>query len=452
MFVFPRIRYQEHFIRDGPVGSIGAGNPSGWMQEKSFIIFLKHFQKHTNASLSHKILLVLDNHSPHIHINSLDFCKDNGIVLLSFPPHCSHKLQPLDRSVYGPFKKAINTACDTWMRNHPGKVMTIYDIPGIVTIAMPLVFTQVNIQAGFRKRGIFPFNRDLFQVIDSAPSFATDRPNPNATEEVGISNQHSIRLAPDDESLSPSLLKEDSPSSSAVSPTEPETRASTKEFTNSDPKKETSIDHQMLTLIEISELEATITPPRQTSLEPSQEWQAGTVNLESDISPRDAVLCQPSEPSTSKQSVFSPETLRPYPKAPPRKLGNRGRKTKKSAIYTDTPEKEAARKEYEERQKRLKNRRTKKKVLESSTGKVIKNKGKGKAKKMKINTPSEEEYYCLICLEIYSVSRSGDSWIQCQGSCKQWSHVACILMEVDIIYATTVMSLIKIICLNSDSV
>ncbi|GBP41997.1 hypothetical protein EVAR_33801_1 [Eumeta japonica] len=28
MFVFPRIRCQEHFIRDGPLGSVGAGNQS----------------------------------------------------------------------------------------------------------------------------------------------------------------------------------------------------------------------------------------------------------------------------------------------------------------------------------------------------------------------------------------------------------------------------------------
>nr|CAH7746660.1 unnamed protein product [Callosobruchus chinensis] len=77
VFVFPRIRYQEHFIRDGPVGSVGAENPSGWMQDETFIVFLKHLQKHTNAPLSRKTLLTLDNHSSHIHINSLDFCKDN---------------------------------------------------------------------------------------------------------------------------------------------------------------------------------------------------------------------------------------------------------------------------------------------------------------------------------------------------------------------------------------
>lgn len=43
-------------------------------------------------------------------------------------------------------------------------------------------------------------------------------------------------------------------------------------------------------------------------------------------------------PSTSSSSVFLPELMRPYPKASPRKMQTR-RRTKKSAIYTATPEK-----------------------------------------------------------------------------------------------------------------
>lgn len=64
MFIFPRLRFQDHFIRDGPPGCVGAG----WMQDKEFVLFLKHFQKHTNSSQAHKVLLTLDNHSSHISI------------------------------------------------------------------------------------------------------------------------------------------------------------------------------------------------------------------------------------------------------------------------------------------------------------------------------------------------------------------------------------------------
>lgn len=125
IFIFPRLRYQDHFVRDGPVGCIGAGNASGWMQEEEFLLYLKHFKKHVQCSNDHRVLLLLDNHQSHISVRCLDYCKENGIVVLSFPPHCSHKLQPLDRSVYGPFKKAVNSASDSWMRNNPGATMTI---------------------------------------------------------------------------------------------------------------------------------------------------------------------------------------------------------------------------------------------------------------------------------------------------------------------------------------
>ncbi|CAK9814870.1 hypothetical protein ANTQUA_LOCUS8255, partial [Anthophora quadrimaculata] len=40
MFIFPRLRYQNHFIRDSSIGSIGSGNASGWMQDTEFLIFL----------------------------------------------------------------------------------------------------------------------------------------------------------------------------------------------------------------------------------------------------------------------------------------------------------------------------------------------------------------------------------------------------------------------------
>ena len=110
MFVFPRIRYADHFVRDGPVGSIGSGNKSGWMQEADFIIFLKHFANHIKVNPEKKVLLIMDNPISHLSIAATDFCKNNVIVMLTFPPHCSHKLQPLDRTVYGPLKKMVNSA------------------------------------------------------------------------------------------------------------------------------------------------------------------------------------------------------------------------------------------------------------------------------------------------------------------------------------------------------
>lgn len=148
-FVFPRQNFKDHFFQSGPLGSAGSANSSGWMQEEDFLSFLVHFVKHTKVSPERKVLLLLDNHSSHISVRAVDYCKSQGIVLLTLPPHCSHKLQPLDRSVFGPFKKMVNLASDDWMRVNPGKTMSIYDIPGIVRKALPTAATQRNIQAGF---------------------------------------------------------------------------------------------------------------------------------------------------------------------------------------------------------------------------------------------------------------------------------------------------------------
>lgn len=108
MFVFPRVNYKDYFVRGGPPGCVGVVNKSGWMQGNEFLEFMKHFAKHVKPSVDKNVLVLLDNHKSHLYMPVIDFCREVGIVLLSFPPHCSHKLHPLDRSVYGPFKKYIN--------------------------------------------------------------------------------------------------------------------------------------------------------------------------------------------------------------------------------------------------------------------------------------------------------------------------------------------------------
>ena len=92
MLVFPRKKFKNHFIRDGPNGCVGAATSSDWMEPETFLLFMKHFVKTVKVNIEHPVFLLLDNHYSHLAIDVLDYCKDNGVVLLSFPPHCSHKL------------------------------------------------------------------------------------------------------------------------------------------------------------------------------------------------------------------------------------------------------------------------------------------------------------------------------------------------------------------------
>ena len=134
-----------------PAGSAGAANKSGWMTKEIFSSYLKHLVTYTRCSLQYPCLLLLDNHVSHISLDNIKFTKANGIVLLTFPPHCSHKLQPLVcRSVFGPLKAAVNKVASNWMISNPGKCMKITTIPELVTMVYNQVFTVKNIQAGFK--------------------------------------------------------------------------------------------------------------------------------------------------------------------------------------------------------------------------------------------------------------------------------------------------------------
>ena len=114
MIIFPRKKFRDHFISQGPVGYVGAGNPSGWMGRDTFYATMEHFVKVTKPSKERPVLMLLDNHDSHLSVRVLEYAtKENGLVVLSFPAHFSHKLQPLDCSIFGPLK---NYLPETWTR------------------------------------------------------------------------------------------------------------------------------------------------------------------------------------------------------------------------------------------------------------------------------------------------------------------------------------------------
>jgi hypothetical protein len=100
-FVLPKNNYRDYFITGEPEGSTGL--QSGWMTGDDFLLFMEHFIKHIRVTNDRLVLLLLDNHQSHLAVRVLALSKENAMVLLSFPPHTSHKVQPFDRSVYAAF-------------------------------------------------------------------------------------------------------------------------------------------------------------------------------------------------------------------------------------------------------------------------------------------------------------------------------------------------------------
>lgn len=126
---------------------------------------------------------------------------------------------------------------------------------------------------------------------------------------------------------------------------------------------------------------------------------------------------------SNQTEPFLPEAVRPFPKAGPRKMTNKGRKKRKAAVLTDTPEKNAL---EEEQRKSTKKTKPQKRKNQKKPSKASKKPRRGKVTKEILQSDSEDDddYNCLICCEAYSDSLPNEKWIQCQ-SCKEWAHTKC---------------------------
>lgn len=321
MFVFPRLKYKDLFLRDGPPESIGAGNKSGWMTSVEFMVYMDHFIKFTKPTPEEPVLLLLDNHTSHIDINVVEKAKANSVIMLSFPPHCTHRLQPLDVGVNGPFKSYCAKAQDYWLRNNPGKTMSIYEIPGIVKTAWPQAATPTNIMNAFKKTGIYPYNPDIFTDDDFAPSNVTDRPLCDANSSRSAVESQEIHEL----SIPVSVPNDEQPGTSTMSKVS-SLHDEQRETSNTPVVDSEHNDEQPDTSKTISPKNIANCIPMETS---SQE-------MTMDVDPKP----QPT-PTLPDFQTFSPEIVKPFPRAPPRSQTVTKRRLRKTAVLTDTPEKNA---------------------------------------------------------------------------------------------------------------
>lgn len=175
MFIYPRARMSEQLQRNGPLGALYAGSQKGWITEDLFVEWLHHFKRHTVCSKDNPVLLVLDNHASHCSLSAYNFCKENGIEMVSFPPHTSHRLQPLDLTIFGPLKRAYSNECSIFMRQHPHKKITPYDVAEIFNLAFVKIASIDKAQKGFQISGIWPYNPNVFGEDDFLPATVSSK-------------------------------------------------------------------------------------------------------------------------------------------------------------------------------------------------------------------------------------------------------------------------------------
>lgn len=129
MFVFPRAKANLLLMEDAPPGSFAANNKSGWISKETFLVWFRRFLEFSHPSKDKPVLLLLDGHASHAKsIELINIARENNVIILCFPPHTTHRLQPLDVSLMTPVSAYYEQEVRNWLINHPGRAVSIYQI------------------------------------------------------------------------------------------------------------------------------------------------------------------------------------------------------------------------------------------------------------------------------------------------------------------------------------
>lgn len=200
-FIIPRQRPVPGILDDAPPGSTVSFHPSRWIQTSIFNDWFDEFLLFSKPSIDKPVLLLLDGHATHVkNIDLITKARENHVHLLCFPPHTTHRLQPLDVSLMYPLSTYYSEEVRKWHVNHPGRVVTVHQIPKLFKPSFLKACSMETAVNGFEKTGICPINPDIFPEWMFAPAETTDIPNvpdvPNAdadTSDNTVINEQSLQ-------------------------------------------------------------------------------------------------------------------------------------------------------------------------------------------------------------------------------------------------------------------
>ena len=67
--------------------------------------FIRLLESMGEISQERHHLLIFDGHNSHVTLQIVHKCMEVGLDVITLPSHTNHRLQPLDVSVFGPFKR-----------------------------------------------------------------------------------------------------------------------------------------------------------------------------------------------------------------------------------------------------------------------------------------------------------------------------------------------------------
>ncbi|CAG2201258.1 unnamed protein product [Mytilus edulis] len=93
------------------------------------------------------------------------------------PAHTTHYLCPLDRCVFGPFKREYDAVCSEFMSSNTDNIVNKLSFVKLMRTAYYKSFKRANIVSGFEATGIVDWNPLAIPVSAFATASAFDNPD-----------------------------------------------------------------------------------------------------------------------------------------------------------------------------------------------------------------------------------------------------------------------------------
>jgi hypothetical protein len=128
----------------------------------------------------------------------IDWCDKHHVLLAIYPPHSTHRLQPLDVSLFSPLATFYTQQLEEFIQGTHGlSGLGKRDFFGLFWPAYIDAFTQANIASAWRKTGLFPFDSELVvsQLTKHSNSNKDEISRPVSNHSSGSSALSSINVA-----------------------------------------------------------------------------------------------------------------------------------------------------------------------------------------------------------------------------------------------------------------
>ncbi|XP_046593914.1 uncharacterized protein LOC124294094 [Neodiprion lecontei] len=97
----------KKIVENTPTGWGLGVSDSGWMTTETFYEYITNvfYPWLLEEKTEFPVILYMDNHSSHLNLPLVTFCREKQIELVMLPPNSTHIMQPLDISFFHPFKE-----------------------------------------------------------------------------------------------------------------------------------------------------------------------------------------------------------------------------------------------------------------------------------------------------------------------------------------------------------